>query len=67
MSRIVVTSWRHFFSRVVNVRPLAVAGEARAIERSPEHRTQEPATMDEESLDAAAGSEFIDDRIRIRE
>jgi hypothetical protein len=68
MNRILVTSWTGFFGRLANVRLLAAARELRIMEESPTRIPQEPATMHVAAgLDAVAGSEFVDDRIRLRE
>ena len=48
-------------------------GAPRSMEESPGHAAEEPATPDvdvphdAESVDGIAGSEFVDDRIRLRE
>ena len=72
MSSVLATSGRTFFSRLAYVRLLAVAREVRGMEESPRRVPEELTTMDGRAvqptrLDAVAGSEFVDDRIRLRE
>ena len=87
MTRILVASRPGFFSRLANLRLLAVAREVRSMEESPARVPEEAATIvvreiqpsggasimvadrghHAERLDAVAGSEFVDDRIRRRE
>jgi len=70
MSRILVTSRPGFFKRLANLRPPAAAREVRGMEESPTRGASIiAADLDHhaESLDAVAGSEFVDDRIRLRE
>ena len=82
MSRVLLTSGPGFFSRLANVRLLAAARDVRGTEESRTHVPKEPATRDlgevqpsraadlnhhASNLDAVAGSEFVDDRIRLRE
>jgi hypothetical protein len=51
-----------FLSRLVNVRILAAVREERDVDESPARVPDHT-----ESLDAIAGSEFVDDRLRLRE
>ena len=72
MNSVLATSGLGFFSRLANVRLLAAAREVRGMEESLTRVAEELATMDVRevqptSLDAVAGSEFVDDRIRLRE
>jgi len=69
MSRTLWTGGLGFFSRLANVRLLAVTDEARGMEKNRRRPRQEPAPMEVqvENVDAVAGSEFVDDRIRRRE
>ena len=72
MSSVLATSGLGFFSRLANVRLVAAALDVRGIEESPRRVPEELATMNVRavpptSLDAVAGSEFVDDRIRLRE
>ena len=79
MSSVLATSGLGLFSRLANVRLLAATREVRGMEesRTIDGREIQPnrgasiiaADLDHraESLDAVAGSEFVDDRIRLRE
>jgi hypothetical protein len=63
MGRIPVPSGSSFYSRFANIR--LFVGDRKA-EESPTSVPEESETMDvrDESLDAVAGSEFVDDLIR---
>src|SRR5262245_57891117 len=65
LSRVLVTSGLRFFSRLANVRLLVAAREVRGLEASRTSEPEQPETMDIRE-DAVAGSEFVDDRIRVR-
>ena len=64
MTKIVVTSWLGLFTRLANLRlPVAPAEPAKMDVRE----IQLIATDLYHHVDAVAGSEFLDDRIRLRE
>jgi hypothetical protein len=72
MSRVLLTSGSGFFSRFANVRLLVTVREVGIVEESPAGVPEKPGTLDvrevdAETLDDVAGSEFVDDRIRLRE
>jgi hypothetical protein len=64
MSRGIVTTGPHFFTSSAILRLLAAGSEERRMEETPGRAAEEPAA---ERVDAVAGSEFVDDRIRLRE
>jgi hypothetical protein len=73
MGRVLVTNGRSFFSRLTNGRLPGAAREdatmdVPAVQPSGGASTS-AADLDQraDSLDAASGSEFVDDRIRLRE
>jgi hypothetical protein len=72
MSRVLLTSGPGFFSRLANFRLLVGVREAVTMEENPARASEKPAAMDVRevhtvTLDAVAGSEFVDDRIRLGE
>ena len=72
MSRVRLTSGPGFFSWLANIRLLVAVREVNTVEETSARAPEKPATMDvrevhTETLDAVAGSEFVDDRIRERE
>ena len=73
MSGFIVTGGRGLFGGRAIHRLLAAGAAPRSMEESPGHAAEEPATPnrdvphDGESVDGIAGSEFVDDRIRLRE
>jgi len=76
MSRVLSTGGLGFLSRLANIRPLAAAREVQSTEDGLVREVQPSREMSSieasldpraESLDAVAGSEFVDDRIRLRE
>jgi hypothetical protein len=68
MSRFLVASGPGFFGSLGILQLLAGRGEDRTVEES-QTRGADEADRDHsaETLDATAGSEFVDDRIRLRE
>ena len=73
MSGFLMTAGRGLFGGGAILRLLAAGAAPRSMEESPGHAAEEPATPDgdvphdAESVDGIAGSEFVDDRIRLRE
>ena len=70
MTMIPESGWPDVFSRLANLRRAAPANQLRSIGGSSTGVPEGPALVDvhyPESLDAVAGSEFVDDRIRVRE
>jgi hypothetical protein len=62
MSKVVVRSGPGFSGSLAVLRLLAAGSDVRSWEESPRRAPEEPATVD-----AVAGSEFLDDRIRLQE
>jgi hypothetical protein len=77
ISRVPLTGGLGFFSRFADVRVVADTREVRGMEETIDVREVQPnrgpsivaADLDRDagSLDAVAGSEYVDDRIRLRE
>jgi len=77
ISRVLLTGGPGFFSRFADVRLLADTREVRGMKETIDVREVQPnrgtsiiaADRDHDagSLDAVAGSEYVDDRIRLRE
>jgi hypothetical protein len=73
MSDFFVTGGRGLFGGGAILRLLVAGAALRGVEESPGHAAEEPTTPNEdvphdaESVDGIAGSEFVDDRIRLRE
>ena len=66
MNSVLATS-AGFFSRLANVQLLAAARDVRDLGESPKRVAKAELDRHAESPDAVAGSEFIDDRLRLRE
>ena len=71
MGRVIWMSSQGFVRLFTNVRLLVAAREVGSMEENLPRVPEKPETMDVrevrmETLDAVAGSEFVDDRIRLR-
>ena len=71
MSRTIATSGLGFFGGRA-LRLLGSGNEARSMEETPSRTAEEPVTVDDQdqgadTVDAVAGSEFVDDQIREQE